>query len=136
MTDTEIEESVLKTVAEIWDEGKQWVPLTWTYCTECGLDSMKQRCIGDIVTGECLCVRHFALRRIEEKRRERDNEVKRMLALEEQKHKKLDDSLRRIRDMRRERNKEVRHRLVLDEEHKPSSSWTKPKFDVEDFARI
>jgi hypothetical protein len=86
-------------VTEIWDEGKQWVPLTWTYCTECGLDSMKQRCIGDIVTGECLCVRHFVEKRIAEKRRERDNEVRRRLALDEEKHKQLDSLTKPILDV-------------------------------------
>lgn len=80
MTDQEIEASVLETVRQVWDEGTHAVPLIWTYCTECGLDSTKQRCLGILTTGESLCAHHFALRRIDEMRRERDNAVKRQLA--------------------------------------------------------
>lgn len=79
MTDQEIEASVLETVRQVWDEGKHAVPLIWTYCTECVLD-VKQRCLGILTTGESLCAHHFALRRIDEMRRERDNAVKRQLA--------------------------------------------------------
>lgn len=119
MTDQEIEASVLNTVRQVWDEGKQFVPLTWTYCTECGLDSMKHRCLGILTTGEALCARHFALRRIDEMRRERDAEARRKLAIEEE-HKKLEETAKSVvRQLTNER----------------PSAWRQP-LDVEGFARI
>lgn len=119
MTDKEIEASVLETVRQVWDEGKHSVPLMWTYCTECGLDSMSQRCIGILTTCEALCARHFALRRIEEMRRERDAEARRRLAIEDE-HKKLEETAKSVvRQLTNER----------------PSAWRQP-LDVEGFARL
>lgn len=119
MTDTEIEESVLKTVTDIWDKKVHGIPLIWTYCTECGMDSGKQPCIGILTTGESLCARHFALRRIDEMRRERDNEARRRLALSDE-HKKLEETAKSVvRQLTNER----------------PSAWRQP-LDVADFARL
>ena len=112
MTDNEIEASVLETVRKVWDEGKHSVPLIWTHCTECGLDSMKQRCLGILTTCEALCARHFALRRIDEMRRERDAEARRRLAIEET-------------------AKSVTKQLT----NERPSAWRQP-LDVEGFARL
>lgn len=119
MTDKEIEASMLETVRQVWDEGLHSVPLLWTYCTECGLDSMKQRCLGVLTTGEALCARHFALRRIDEMRRERDNEARRALALAEE-HKQLEETAKSVvRQLTNER----------------PSAWRQP-LDVTDFSRL
>ena len=118
MTDKEIEASVLETVRQVWDEGLRSVPLTWTYCTECGLD-MKQRCIGILTTCEALCARHFALRRIDEMRRERNAEARRRLTIEEE-HKKLEETAKSV---------------VRQLTNEPPKEWRQP-LDVEGFARL
>ena len=118
MTDQEIEASVLETVRQVWDEGTNAVPLIWTYCTECGLD-MKQRCVGFLTTCEALCARHYALRRIDEMRRERDADVRRRLTIEEER-KKLDETAKSV---------------VRQFTNEPPKSWRQP-LDVDGFARI
>lgn len=118
MTDKEIETSVLNTVRQVWDEGLHSVPLMWTYCTECH-DMTKTRCIGILTTCEALCARHFALRRIDEMRRERDNEARRRLAIEEE-HKQLEETAKSV---------------VRQLTNEPPKSWRQP-LDVEGFARI
>lgn len=96
----------------MWDEGLHSVPLIWTHCTECGLDT-KQRCLGILTTCEALCARHFALRRIDEMRRERDADARRRLAIEEEHKKSV------VRQLTNER----------------PSAWRQP-LDVEGFARL
>ncbi len=120
MTDKEIEASVLETVRQVWDEGKHSVPLIWTYCTECGLDSMKQRCLGILTTCEALCARHFALRRIDEMRRERDAEARHELCMVEE------------RKMFKDLGASVARQLT----NNPPKEWRQPKLDVDDFARL
>ena len=118
MTDQEIEASVLETVRQVWDEGLNSVPLIWTYCTECGLDT-KQRCVGFLTTCEALCARHYALRRIGEMRRERDADARRRLAIEEDR-KKLDETAKSV---------------VRQLSNAPPKTWRQP-LDVDSFARI
>lgn len=117
MTDQEIETSVLNTVRQVWDEGKQFVPLTLTYCTECK-DSpfgLKTWCLPSITDLSTMCASCFVHRRINELKEERDQQE--------------------ARDRQMPISQQVDYCNRVMRSNTPPASWRKP-LDVADFARL
>lgn len=57
-----IEDRVMHQCHLVWDVGLEFVPLELTYCDRCFPERgrMRQRCIGNMMTGERLCAQCWA----------------------------------------------------------------------------
>ena len=118
MTDQEIEAKVIDIATHIWDKRDVVASrsLIYTHCTECSDKpfGLKSWCLPSITDMSTMCASCFVHKRIQELRRERDNEARRRLAIEE----------------------ENKQSVVRQFTNEPPASWRKTKLDVADFASI
>lgn len=74
MTDDEIEAEAIRLAQDIWNNRELHLP--YTYCTECddGDRMLKRPCVCDMMDMSALCARHWIMRKIDQMKKERDQQ--------------------------------------------------------------